>query len=87
MIRTQILLTEEQDRALGALARAEDASKGALVRRAVDLLLSQQGAVQRQARRDRTLGAIGMVRGDGAPVSQEHDRYLTDAFAGEGSRG
>jgi len=82
MIRTQIQLTEEQDRALEALAAAEDASKAALVRQAVDLLLSQRGGAEREAQRGRALAAIGMVTGDGAPVSEEHDRYLADAYAG-----
>jgi hypothetical protein len=81
MIRTQIQLTEEQDRALEALAAAEDASKAALVRKAVDLLLSQRSGADQGARRERALEAIGMVRGDGAPVSAEHDRFLADAYS------
>ena len=82
MIRTQIQLTEEQDRALEALASSQDESKAALVRRAVDLLLRQQGEADRAARRARALAVVGLVRGDGAPVSVEHDRFLADAYAG-----
>ena len=81
VIRTQIQLTEEQDRALEALAAAEDVSKAALVRRAVDLLLSQRGGADRAAQRARAFAAVGMVTGDGAPVSTEHDRFLADAYA------
>jgi len=83
VIRTQIQLTEEQDRALEALAAAEDASKAALVRRAVDLLLSQRSEAERESRRARALAAAGMFRGDGELVSAEHDRFLADAYAGE----
>jgi hypothetical protein len=78
VIRTQIQLTEEQDLALDALAAAEGASTAALVRRAVDLLLIQRGGADYGARRARALAATGMVSGDGAPVSAEHDRFLAD---------
>ena len=81
MIRTQIQLTEEQDKALEAMAAAEDASKASLVRRAVDLLLAQRGGADREARGARALAAVGMVSGDGAPVSAEHDRFLAEAYA------
>ena len=82
LVRTQIQLTEEQDRALEALAVAEDASKAELVRRAVDLLLHERGRMDRSARRARARAVVGIVRGDGAPVSVEHDRFLADAYAG-----
>ena len=44
MKRVQILLSEDQDRCLEALAAKRRESKGKLVRRAVDLLLRTESA-------------------------------------------
>ena len=37
--------------------------------------------VDAAARRVRARAAIGMVRGSGAPISEEHDQFLADAYA------
>jgi Arc/MetJ-type ribon-helix-helix transcriptional regulator len=77
MMRTQIQLTEEQDRRLEALAATNDVSKAELVREAVDLLLRERAnAATRQQRRERALTVIGAFAGDGANVSTEHDAHL-----------
>ncbi len=85
MIRTQVQLTEEQDLKLENLAASLRVSKAELVRQAVDLLLEQRAKGQTMEERwARALGAVGAFRGDGANVSEEHDRYLAEAYAVDG---
>ncbi len=73
MTRVQILLTEDQDYRLEALAQRRRASKASLVREGVDLLLrqvSQQGA-------EPLLALIGQAGALGRrDVSVNHDKYL-----------
>lgn len=82
MLRTQILLTEQQDRALARLAAERRASKAALVRQAVDLLIAQAGPGDERNRRwERALAFTGTFRSDRDDVAERHDDYLADAFA------
>lgn len=77
MIRTQIQLTEKQARALKRAAVARGVSMSALIRDAVDRIVDEQAdaSVWRRA-----LAAVGRLRGDAENVSEEHDRYLADAY-------
>lgn len=73
MTRVQVLLTEEQDRKLEALAKALRSSKARLVREGVDLVL------RRKTRRgaDPLLELIGRAGKVGrADISSAHDNYL-----------
>lgn len=78
------MLTEEQDDHLERLAAARHVSKAELVRRAVNLLLQQQAGSDTDGRWCRMLSVMAGVHGDGAPVSEEHDRFLASAYAGRG---
>lgn len=78
MIRTQVSLTEEQLGRLRELARTRNVSIAELIRRAVDGLFV---TADMDSRRRRALEVIGEFAGDGSPVSEEHDRYLADAYA------
>lgn len=73
MTRVQILLTEEQDRKLEALARALRSSKAQLVREGVELVLRRKTL----GRDDPLLELIGRAGKVGrSDISRAHDRYL-----------
>ena len=75
MTRVQILLPEDQDRRLEALAARRRESKGKLIRHALDLLLRTESAEQ-----EPLLGLIGQAgRGRRPDVANRHDRVLADA--------
>lgn len=69
--RTQIYLSNEQRRRLDALRRREGRSLAELVREAVDLLLDQQAAEERQTALQRSFGAAPHLS---APDRSEWDR-------------
>ncbi len=86
MTRVQILLPEDQDRRLEALAARRRESKGMLIRRALDLLLRTE-----EADEDPLLDLIGQAgpprrsheaeagRGRRSNLSDDHDRVLMAA--------
>ena len=82
MTRVQILLPDDQDRALERLARRRGESKSSIVRRAVDLLFhleADQG--------EPLLGLIGQA-GKAAERhgARDHDRILIRSSRGQGRR-
>jgi predicted transcriptional regulator len=75
MTRVQILLPDDQDRRLEALAAKRRESKGRLIRRALDLLLRTE-----EADADPLLDLIGQAgRGRRPDVSGSHDLVLVAA--------
>ena len=75
MTRVQILLPEEQDRRLEALAAKRRESKGKLIRRALDLLLQTESAEE-----EPLLSLIGQAGFNRRPdASDRHDRILADS--------
>ena len=70
--RTQILLKDEQHRALSALSRRTGRGMSALIREAVDRLLG--GEKPTAARRLADIRALG--RDPRGPSAAEHDRLL-----------
>lgn len=77
MIRTQVQLTKEQAKALKQLAARRGVSMAELVREGVDRVLDTDDY---EVRWRRALSVIGKFRGDGANVSEEHDKYLEEAY-------
>ncbi len=76
MTRVQILLTEEQDRRLEALARRLGTSKAALVREGVESVLQRRTA----GTGDSLLVLIGQAGRVGRKdISRRHDAYLVAA--------
>lgn len=81
MERTQISLTAAQAARLRRIAEQRGTSMAALIRDAVDHVLPDDDAVTADERWTRALAAIGSARGAGADVSENHDRYLGEAYA------
>ena len=82
MTRVQILLPEEEDRALERLARKRGESKSNLVRRAVTLLFRLESA-----QTEPLLGLIGQAGNvGGRRAARDHDRILVRAARQQGSR-
>jgi hypothetical protein len=76
MIRTQILLTEEQAAELRIIAAREGVSMAELIRQATARLLAER----RQATRaERSLAAVGRYRSGLTDISVNHDAYLNEA--------
>jgi Arc/MetJ-type ribon-helix-helix transcriptional regulator len=72
MTRGQILLPEDQDRRLEALAAKGRESKGKLIRRTLDLLLRSESA-----EKEPLLSLIGQAGRSRRPdASDQHDRIL-----------
>ena len=72
MTRVQILLPEDQDRRLEALAAKRRESKGKLIRRALELLLRTESAVIAWWR----LIRVSPGRSRRPDASDQHDRIL-----------
>ena len=85
MVRTMIQLTEEQMKALKALAKARKTSVAKLVRESVALYVASSTRASSQERRKRAqairalAGKYKDVHG-ASDVSVNHDKYLEDAF-------
>ncbi|MDQ7858721.1 MAG: CopG family transcriptional regulator [Armatimonadota bacterium] len=86
MIRTQILLTEEQAAKLRELARERRASVAELIRGAVDRFLAGESGVPPSARRRRALEAAGRFASGTVDVSARHDEHLERIYRGRDVR-
>ncbi|MEX2546998.1 MAG: CopG family transcriptional regulator [Chloroflexota bacterium] len=80
MERTQISLTTEQAARLRRIAEERGTSMAALIRDAVDRVLPDEDSPTMEERWARAFAAIGTARGGGGNVSEDHDRYLSDAY-------
>lgn len=81
MIRTQILLTDQQARALRELAAEEGKSMAELIRISVDTLLQSRIALNPAERKRRALSVIGQYQSGTPGLSSEHDRYLDEVYS------
>jgi Arc/MetJ-type ribon-helix-helix transcriptional regulator len=77
MIRTQVQLTEEQARALREAAARRQVSLAELVRQGVERILAEDTLAERYRRAST---AIGRFSGEATDVSEQHDRYLEEAY-------
>ena len=86
MVRTMIQLTEEQVKALKALAKVRKTSVAKLVRESVTLYVASTAQVSMQERKKRAR-AIRAVAGKyhdiqrAKDLSTNHDKYLDEAFS------
>ena len=82
MVRTQIQLTQSQSERLKRLAVREGVSMARLIRKGVDRLLASREPIDRTARRERALEAVGRFRSGHGGLAVEHDDQFAEA-AGE----
>ena len=76
MVRTQIQLTEQQAKAVKAMARAHGISKAEVIRRAINVLLGSTIVVNESEKRARALKVVGRFRSGKRDVSENHDAYF-----------
>ena len=81
MVRTQIQLTEGQAEALKKLASQKKVSVAEIVRRGVDIVLTQELVRDPKEIRRRAMEAVGLFRSGKSDVSVRHDDYLDEAYA------
>ncbi len=80
MVRTQIQLTERQTRRLKALATRHGIAVAELIRRAIDHSVDADLLADEEEVRQRALRVVGKYTDTASDVSEEHDRYLAEAF-------
>ena len=80
MVRTQIQLTQEQVRAVKAIAASGNMSSAEVIRQAIDRLVQSRGVVDEKLKRSRALRIAGMFRSGTHDVSKNHDAYLAEAY-------
>jgi hypothetical protein len=77
VIRTQISMTEAQAEALRRLSAARGTSQAALLREALDLLLTEDERAQRVRR---ALAVVGRYRSGSGDTSARHDDALAEIY-------
>jgi hypothetical protein len=79
MVKTQVQLTKEQYTVLKELSKKNRESIATLIRKAVDQFLfnrrTDRASLYRQA-----LSVVGKYEAGTGDISQEHDRYLEEAY-------
>jgi glutamate formiminotransferase len=80
MVRAQVQFTEEQAEALRLLSAESGKSIAEIVRLGVELYLDAQKRPSRQERVERALSIVGKYSSGLTDVSENHDRYLAEAF-------
>jgi hypothetical protein len=75
MVRTIIQLREPQAAALERVAHRRGVSKAAVIREALDALLTREG---RDERVERALAAAGCGASGVSDLAERHDDYLAD---------
>jgi hypothetical protein len=80
MVRTQILLTEEQAHELRKLAAAEHRSMADLVRDGVDAMLEAHAGGRRDHAKARALAAVGRFRSGVPDLGTRHDDHLAETW-------
>jgi hypothetical protein len=79
MVRTQILLTEEQAETLRRRSRRENVSIAELVRRAIEAFARTEPPGDREVRA-RAIRAAGRFASGSRQTSTHHDEVLAEAF-------
>ena len=80
MTRTQIQLTDEQLVLLKKISARKGISVAELVRRGVDIVLSQETVSDLSEPRKKALAAAGKFRSGKSDVAEKHDKYLAEAY-------
>lgn len=85
MIRTQIQLTQEQSRRVKAIAQEEGISMAQVIRDAIDAQLEERSEPGETDRWERSLSVIGRFHSGRSDIAENHDAYLAEAYADNGS--
>lgn len=80
MLKTQIMVSEEQLRRLRELARARGVSVAQLVREALDDALARHGVRDAGELRRKAAAAAGRFRSGRRDGAERHDDHLAEAF-------
>lgn len=80
MVRTQVQLTEEQAATLRAMSAERRIPIAELIRMSVDSFLSREAGLNRDRKLARARAAAGRFASRLSDVSQEHDKYLAEAY-------
>ncbi len=80
MVRTQIQLTERQSEELKRLATENKVSVAEIIRSAVDDVLAHRLASDRNKIRRRAMSVVGAFTSKETDVSENHDKYLLEAY-------
>jgi hypothetical protein len=80
MVRTQIQLSEDQAKAVKAVAAAQGISAAEVIRRAIDSVIQSPSMPDAVEKRKRALEVIGKFRSGEKDISEKHDDYLAEAF-------
>jgi hypothetical protein len=80
MVRTQVQLTEQQAKAVKAIAMAQGVSMAEVIRRAVDAMVLSSGDIDAEEKRRRAIQVVGKFSSGKRDVSKSHDLYLTEAY-------
>ena len=78
MVRTQVLLTEEQARAVKEIAAERGTSMAEVIRESVERLLEEK---KRKDKWARSMDIIGKFSSGLTDVSEKHDDYLAEAYS------
>lgn len=80
MIRTEVLLSEDQVTALKGLAKRRHLSLADLIREGINHLLRSVGTTSDEERRQRALAVAGRFRSGLGDLSRHHNAYLEEPF-------
>ena len=80
MIRTEVLLSEDQVTALEGVAKRRHLCLADLIREGVTNLLRSVGTISDEERRQRALAVAGRFRSGLGDLSRHHDAYLEETF-------
>ena len=80
MVRTQIQLTQEQYKKLKQIAGRKKVSVAEIIRRSVDNTLACESLPNIDELKARARTVFGAYQDSQPDVSENHDRYLSEAF-------
>jgi Arc/MetJ-type ribon-helix-helix transcriptional regulator len=78
VVRTQVQLTEQQYKALKAVAERRKVSMAELIRQGVEKVLSSSATLAADEQRKRALDIAGRFHSGKTDISEKHDDYLSE---------
>jgi hypothetical protein len=80
MVRTQIQLTPQQSGKLKRIAKRRGISVAEIIRQSIDIALVSEDIPDQEEIRARARSVFGKFQDKSTDVSENHDRYLSEAF-------